>query len=251
MENFDMDAGAHETWKAFAELLRASDGKTEQRRPGMTVAEVRRATAELQAAGKPASQRAVMQHLGLKSKRIMGELMQALKAEDEAREPPPVPVPPVPTPADPVEQAKQRLAQAELGLAEAREALLQAKVTLLATRNLAIDGVLHGSLHSADEVHQLVVEETDDLKRHYDLAWREREDARAELARMEAQHLRGKQERWVLTHQPELLQQRDDWREKLRTAPTDRWHAEYKKNFQEAQMAYEYAVRTAPVSGEG
>ena len=41
------------------------------------------------------------------------------------------------------------------------------------------------------------------------------------------------------------------WKEALRTATSDRYHTEVKKNHEIALQAYAYAVRTAVVSANG
>ena len=53
----------------------------------------------------------------------------------------------------------------------------------------------------------------------------------------------------MATHQPELVETLAHWRERLRTAPSDRAHAEAKKNLQQATFDYERAVATAPWEG--
>ena len=117
----------------------------------MTLDRVAEAVAQLQADGITATQRAVLRKIG-GSKRDVARHLQTLRAQ--AAPSPPSVIREVPTPPpDPVTQAEQRLAAAEQALAEAREDLLHAKLALLATQRLPVEGVLHGSLHSADEIH--------------------------------------------------------------------------------------------------
>jgi hypothetical protein len=96
------------------------------------------------------------------SKRTALKHLQALAAQGVTFTPPPPieraddvtmtlePVEFHPGPAvDPVARAEQALKQAEGALMDARDALLHAKLQLLATRTLAVDSVLHGTLASA------------------------------------------------------------------------------------------------------
>jgi hypothetical protein len=150
---------------------------------------------------------------------------------------------------DPVAQAEQALKQAELLFQDARDVLLHAKLQLLACQGLSVQGVLHGSLHPQDEIHQHAAEEVDEAKRHYDAAWQTREQARAQLNQAVKTYQRSQQEQWVARHRPELVQNMHVWGERLRTATSDYMHAKAKKNHSLLRFAYEQAVAQAPVNG--
>jgi hypothetical protein len=150
--------------------------------------------------------------------------------------------------ADPVEQAEQALRLADLALSDARDALLHAKGVLLSTLNLPVQGILHGSLHQQDDFGAQALEEVDLCKRTYDAAWQQRASARVHLAQMEKAHREGQQQAWVAQHRPELVRNLHHWQEQLRTATTDRMHAEAKKNYALLQLAYQQEVATAPIS---
>jgi plasmid replication DNA-binding protein KfrA len=220
----------------------------------MTLQQVAAAKAALQARRERVSQRAVLRITGGSKRdvaRFLKQLTQAPPpAEPEAvaggnPEPPSLP----PESIDPVQRAAHRLEQAEQELIEARESLLECKIMLLAMQPLKVQDLLRGSLHVSDEALPEAMADVASAKQDYDRAWRQREDARADLARLHAVHVRKHQEAWVERHKPELVQARDYWHEKYLRAPSDRISAEAKKNFQEAQMQYEHTVRTAPTNG--
>ena len=228
----------------------------------MTLHQVAGAVATLKARGAAISQRAILRELGAGSKRdvakYLRQLDQPTPAEDETGTPdvaygsdPEPAAAPDPALADPVARAETRLREAEQALALAREHLLECKLELMAMQPLKVQDLLRGSLQASDEALPDALRAVESAKQDYDRAWREREDAKAELARVEAVHVRRHQEAWVARAHPELVAALAYWQEKLRTAPSDRMSAEAKKNVGEAQMAYEYAVRTAPWSSNG
>jgi len=176
------------------------------------------------------------------------EVLQPVDVADDAV----VAAPETPAAPDPVALAESRLRQCEQILADAREALTHSKTVLLTTRPLRLDdGRLVGSLHPHDEYHQHALWDVEDAKRHYDQAWAEREDARQRLEQAEKVHRRAHQEAWVQTHRPELCANLEHWAEQIRTAPSDRMHAEAKKNYQQVRMSYEREVLTAPWNANG
>jgi hypothetical protein len=145
--------------------------------------------------------------------------------------------------------AEQALREADLHFQDARDALLHAKLQLLATRNLSVENVLHGSLHPQDEVSQQAVEDVDAHKRDYDAAWQARAQARATLEQAIKTYQRKAQEAWVQRHCRELVKNLHHWGERLRTATSDYAHAEAKKNYALLQFAYQRAIAEAPVNG--
>lgn len=171
--------------------------------------------------------------------------------EPPAVRPPAVDVLPAPEPSDPVALAEGRLEMAEADLEASRTVLVHAKLTLLACKGLAVEGVLHGSLHQGDELHQQAVQEVDSAKQEYDRCFQERADATLALTAATREHHRGHQQAWVEAHRPELVRHRDYWAEELRTATSDRMHAEAKRQFAAAQLAYQTALLTAPVPMNG
>lgn len=154
-----------------------------------------------------------------------------------------------PVPADPVTQAEQALQEAEAHFAEVQDSLLQAKGVVLCTRNVSVDGVLYGSLHPHDAIHQTALDDVVMAKQSYDQAWQQREDARQELERVTKAHREVHQKRWVQVHRPDLVTAKDYWTEELRVATSNGSHLHAKKELGAATMAYEAAWRTAPWNG--
>lgn len=235
----------------------------------MTLEEVRKAKKAIEAKGRVATYDAVRQRLGRGSRRDIASFMQILRAQPPEepspvaggdpvpdglpldRGPGPAQEPAAPVELDPVVLAEERLAAAEREFFAAREELLHAKVTLVATKNLVVENILHGSLHADDEVHRLAVHDVDIAKQDYDAAWQQRETARQALEQATQTHRRRHQEAWVAEHQPELVAQLFHWQEDTRTARDDRSFAHAKKELGAARMAYEQAVARAPWNQNG
>ena len=100
-------------------------------------------------------------------------------------------------------------------------------------------------------MHQQALDDVVVAKQYYDEAWRARETARAELGRLHRDHRETHQKAWVQQHRPELVQAVDHWQEHLRTATSDRAHAQAKKEYAAAMFAYQQAVAQAPYTSNG
>ena len=232
------------------------------------IAAIERYIAEQEAAGRAWSGRSVYQALGGSHGFLTAYLQQrratspAAVVPAEAPEPrnaagdvpvacaPPLAPLPAPPP-DPVEEAEATLKMAALHLDDARQSLLEAKGVLLATLPLRVDGVLHGSLHPSDEIHQQALDDVTTAKRLYDEAWSQRESARQELQRLQRDHREGHQKAHVALNQPQLVQAVAHWQEQLRTATSDRMHAHAKKEYQSDMYQYNKAVAQAPYTPNG
>jgi hypothetical protein len=124
-------------------------------------------------------------------------------------------------------------------------------VVLLATRPLLIDGLRQGSLHEQDECHSHALDDVAEAKRHYDRAWQARDEARQRLEQVTKLYRHQHQEAYIARTRPELVANLFHWQEQLRTAPSDRMHAEAKKNYGMVRMTYEQAVAAAPWNANG
>jgi hypothetical protein len=161
------------------------------------------------------------------------------------------PAPPPPRPLDPVDLARAALEQAQQQLENAREWMDTACLAFMVSDGLVRNGLRYGG-YARDDPARIAVEQTArQAMGEYHEAWQAVVQAQQALAQADRLHRRGHQEQWVATHQPGLAQDLADWRERLRTAASDRYHAEAKKNLALALQAYEQAVALAPYSPNG
>jgi hypothetical protein len=206
------------------------------------------------AAGRPMSKRTALKHLEVLAAQgvTFAPAAPLRTAEDDPvyhtaspvhRDTPSAPEAPA---VDPVAVCEQSLQAAERHFFDARDALMQAKLYFIATRNMAVDGILHGTLHAEDEIHQEALADVDEMKRDYDTAWQRREQARYALESAIKRYKRQQQEQWVAVHNKAIVRNLHIWSEKLRTATSDYAHAEAKKNYALVQFAYQQALNEAP-----
>ena len=85
----------------------------------------------------------------------------------------------------------------------------------------------------------------------YDAAWSQRETAKEALQHLHRDHRESHQKAWVAQMKPQLVQAVAHWQEQLRTATSDRMHAQAKKEYQSAMFAYQQAVAQAPYTHNG
>lgn len=197
----------------------------------------------LQQRGVPASKRTVLKYLRLRRLAEAGGPATGFSTAQDAPE--------YGAPQGPVEAAERALRLAEVHLGDARDALVQAKTVLLATQPLPIQGILRGQLQPSDDFPAQALEDVDLCKRDYDAAWAQREAARQELERLHRLHREADQKAWVAQMRPQLVETLAHWQEKLRTATSDRMHAQAKKEFQSAMYQYQQAVAQAPYTHNG
>jgi len=153
-------------------------------------------------------------------------------------------------PAEQLAQAETNLARLDGLFRDACDHLVHVKVTLLATKDLPIAGINHGSLHPHDERHQEAMDDVAEAKRQYDALWQQRDAARQRLKDARTAYRRFQQEQWVADHAPQLLEQRDHWKHRADHPTSGHDAAEAKKNHGMAQQAYAYAVAQAPADGQ-
>ena len=204
----------------------------------LTPDDIVQAKQQLEAEGHYASADRILARIGRGSKKTVLRYLRELPPAPGA------PADPAPVPeVDPVTRAEAAVHQAETHFQDARDALLHAKTVLLATQNLPIAGILRGTLHPTDEVHEQALEDVLAAKQLYDTAWASREAARQHLEQVTQQHRRGHQEQWVQQHAPALVAAVAYWEEKLRTAPNDGLRAQAKKESQAARYAWHQLAR--------
>jgi hypothetical protein len=229
--------------------------------------EVANAIEQLEREGTPVSNLNIKRLLGYGSMRdIVGHrkalaTLPELRVDASAAEDPvpiaktldPVPdtdpAPVVRTPADPIAMAEALLADAECAMDQARDVMDTAALALLLSSGVVHQGTRYGAYLPSDPAKDLLTQSAAHATDSYRHAVGEWERCKDSLASAIRHYRRGKQERYVATHQPELVETLAHWRERLRTAPSDRAHAEAKKNLQQATFDYERAVATAPWEG--
>ena len=172
---------------------------------GLTLADVAEAKQTLEARGEMPSGNKVLALIGHGSKSTLLKFLKVLA--DAPPAPVPQAAPPVSAPA-PVQQARSVLdpvEQAEAHFLDARDALLQAKGVYRNTEDLRVNGIVHGSVHPHDPVHQEALADVDLAKAAYDEAWVALTEARAQQAQQQAAQQQAQREAWVQAHHPALV----------------------------------------------
>jgi hypothetical protein len=215
----------------------------------MTQDDVAEAVRELESEGRHASANAVvcwLQTHGVPAtKRVVLRHLHALGAIEKREKRVPITKS---MPADPVQMARAQLSDAETALETSRAVMSEATLELMLSQGYVYLGTRYGSWLPSDPELDQVAKAAVHAQDSYRRAMSEWERSRDELAHVKLRHHRQQQERHVHLHQPELLQQREHWQEKVRTAPSDRMNTEAKKNLQQAIFAYERAVALAPTT---
>jgi hypothetical protein len=214
--------------------------------------------AHLKARGLPASKRTVLKYLKLRQPVPSPALTTADDDPVYHVSPPSAPVPVGASP--PVQQAmpSDPVAAAEAALMDARDALVHAKLYLMATRDLVMDGILHGSLHPHDPIHQQALADVDAAKREYDRCWAALAEARQQQAQQDAAQQQAAREAWVRVYRPEVaaeLTRAEETYRKVQALPDDpqKPKAHYAARFvlQQARAAYQQALALAVPSTNG
>jgi hypothetical protein len=242
----------------------------------MTLDDVRRATAALEAQGLTPSANKILQHLGVGSKHTVLKFMRQL-----APAPAPVPVvppvaasavepwkrpyrppaappaaavpnghaPPVPTDPTPLPRALAAVEAAEVALDAARADMQHAACGLALAKGLIHENQRLCNLEPQDPAATAAVAYAAETTGTYRRAWGAYVDAHAALAAAQGQHQRQQQARWVAQHAPDLKQALDAAYEAVRLAPNDRMHYTAKLDLQKVQFEYQRALAEAPVNG--
>ena len=147
------------------------------------------------------------------------------------------------------------VARAEAALDAARDDLLQAKGVVWCTKELPVEGVLHGSLHPQDPIHQQAVSDLDEAKRHYDACWAALAEARQQQAQRQAAQRQTQAEAWVAEFRPEVLREltrAEETYAKVQALPEDttkpRAFNTARFTLQQAKEAYHHALAMAPTA---
>lgn len=162
---------------------------------------------------------------------------------------------PAPVPVHKAMPVLDPVTQAEAALAEARDDLLQLKGYFFCTKDLLADGILHGSLHPHDPIHQQALADVDAAKRAYDLAWQALTEARQSQAQRQAAQQQQAREAWVQQHRPEVLrelQRTEQTYTRVQALPEDsskpKAHYAARHLLQTARQAYQAALAMAPTA---
>jgi hypothetical protein len=161
-----------------------------------------------------------------------------------------LPAPAAPAPAapavDPVAVCEQAVKAAERHFLDARDALMQAKLYLLATQQMPVQGILHGSLHQGDEIHQEALADVDEHKRLYDAAWQRREQARYARAQAKKAHLEADRHAWVAHYRPKVVASLAATQARVDRTDLSRWErADAVQQYGFARLAYNEAMNEA------
>jgi predicted adenine nucleotide alpha hydrolase (AANH) superfamily ATPase len=121
---------------------------------------------------------------------------------------------------------------------------------------MLVDGLLHGSLHRDDAIHQQALADVDAAKRHYDVCWQACQYAHAQQAQQQAAQQQQARKAWVQQARPEVVAELaraqatlarvralPETPDKPRAFNTARYASERAKD------AYNAALQTAPWNG--
>jgi hypothetical protein len=154
-------------------------------------------------------------------------------------------------PPDPLAHAAAVVVQCQADLDEARAQMSQAVVAHALVRGILVDNTRLCLLAADDPAALVAVAMAQDATDAYRQAWTAYSNARAHLEQLERVYVRQSQEAWVRRTQPALVELVEHWREELRTATSDRMHAEAKKNLASALFTYHQAIASAPTGQNG